>query len=280
MDFFSHLIEPFFEYAFMKRALAACLILSLSGTPLGVFMTLRKMTLVGDAISHAVLPGIAIAFLAFGFSILPMAVGGIFTGIVVAVLAILLMRFSSLKTDTALAVIYLSSLALGVVLISLGGTNVDLSHFLVGDILAVDDTSLILMSVTAVITVFALAVFYRAFIIQSFEDGFSILNNSITMEILFYVLLIINLISAFFVFGTLMGLGIILLPAITARRLSQDIDNILPLSIIIAIVSSLIGLEISYHFEVPSGACIVLVMGISCFFAVFYEIFSNKRKAL
>ena len=290
MDFFSSLIAPFSEYSFMKRAMAACLILSLSGTPLGVFITLRRMTLVGDAVSHAVLPGIAVAFFLFGFAVLPMAVGGIFAGVIIAMLAILLVRFSSLKTDTALAVIYLSSLAVGVVLISLGGTSVDLSHFLIGDILAVDDTSLILISFTAIITVFAIAVFYRAFIIQSFDDGFSVFNSpsnskkifsvfqkSITVEMIFYVLLIINLISAFFVFGTLMGLGIILLPAITARCLSNDIDNILPLSVMIAIASSVIGLEISYHFAVPSGACIVLIAGISCFFAVFYEILSNKR---
>ncbi|MCL2474240.1 MAG: metal ABC transporter permease, partial [Alphaproteobacteria bacterium] len=135
----NNLITPFFEYAFMRRALAACLILSLSGTLLGVFITLKRMTLVGDAVSHAVLPGIAAAFFLFGFAVLPMAMGGIFAGIIVAVLAVLLIRFSSLKTDAALAVIYLSSLAIGVVLISLGGTSVDLSHFLVGDILAVDD---------------------------------------------------------------------------------------------------------------------------------------------
>ena len=273
MDSLFSLFSPFIDYAFMKRALAACLILSLSGTLLGVFITLRKMTLIGDAVSHSILPGIAIAFFLFGFAVVPMAIGGMSAGIIVALLAVLLIRFSSLKADSAITLIYLLSLSFGVILISISETNIDLSHFLIGDILSVDNDSLILMSSIAVITVFSLAVFYRSFIIQSFDET----QRNTKIEIVFYSLLIMNLISSFFVFGILMGLAIILIPAIAARCLSKNIDTILLLSIIIAMIGSFSGLILSYCFDIPSGSAIVLILGIICFASVGSEIFLKRR---
>ena len=116
------LFSPFSEFAFMRRALVATLALSLSAAPLGVFLTLRRMSLLGDALSHAVLPGVAIGFMVSGLSLTAMALGGVLAGMVVAGLAGAVSRFTTLKEDASLAAIYLVALALGVTLIAGHGT--------------------------------------------------------------------------------------------------------------------------------------------------------------
>ena len=129
---------PFAEFAFMRRALVATLALSLSAAPLGVFLTLRRMSLLGDALSHAVLPGVAIGFMLSGLSLTAMALGGVVAGMLVAAIAGLVTRFTALKEDASLAAIYLVALALGVTLISGHGTQLDLLHILFGSALGVD----------------------------------------------------------------------------------------------------------------------------------------------
>ena len=127
---------PFAEFAFMRRALVATLALSLSAAPLGVFLPLRRMSLLGDALSHAVLPGVAIGFMLSGLSLTAMALGGVAAGMLVAAIAGLVTRFTTLKEDASLAAIYLVALALGVTLISGHGTQLDLLHILFGSALA------------------------------------------------------------------------------------------------------------------------------------------------
>ena len=121
-------IAPFAEFAFMRRALVATWALALSAAPLGVFLTLRRMSLLGDALSHALLPGVAIGFMLFGLSLTAMAVGGVVVGMLVAAIAGVVSRSTALKEDASLAAIYLVALALGVTLISGHGTQLDLLH--------------------------------------------------------------------------------------------------------------------------------------------------------
>ena len=134
-------IQPFIEFGFMRRALLVCLALSLSTTMLGVFLLLRRMSLMGDALSHAILPGVAAGYLLNGMSLLAMTVGGFIAGIAVALVAGWVSRRTPLKEDASFAGFYLGSLALGVTLVSLRGSNVDLLHLLFGSILAVDSDS-------------------------------------------------------------------------------------------------------------------------------------------
>src|SRR6187549_1126852 len=124
------LIAPFTEFEFMRRALAAVIALSLGGAPIGVFLMLRRMSLVGDAMAHAILPGAAIGFMLSGLNLFAMAGGGLIAGFVIAVSAGLIARATELKEDASLAAFFLISLAVGVTLVSLKGTNVDLLHFL------------------------------------------------------------------------------------------------------------------------------------------------------
>ena len=265
--------EPFADYAFMRRALAASAILSLGATPLGVFMTLRRMTLVGDAMSHAILPGVALAFACFGLSVLPMTMGGLIAGVLVALLATGLTRVTQLKEDSSFTMLYLISLAAGVAIISARGSNVDLLHMLFGNILAIDSDALWLTAGVACITLFAVAWFYRGLVIECFDPGFAeaSLGSASTgpwAARIFFVLLVVNLIAAFQAMGTLMALGLMILPAIAARFWTRNIDVVIPVSVGVALLSSLVGLLLSYYQKVPSGPAVVLVAGALAFASV------------
>ena len=143
------LIQPFIEFGFMRRALIACVALAISATPLGVFLSLRRMSLIGDALSHAVLPGAAIGYLISGLSLVAMGVGGLIAGLAVALLSGAVSRYTPLKEDASFAGFYLGSLALGVTLVSLRGSSVDLLHVLFGSLLAVDNPALLLVGAIA-----------------------------------------------------------------------------------------------------------------------------------
>lgn len=250
----------------MKRALAGCVILALSGTPLGVFMNLRNMALTGDAMSHAILPGIAIAFLFFGLSIVPMTVAALAAGLIVAVAALLLVRHTHLKEDAGFTLIYLLSLASGVILISQGGSNVDLLHILFGNILGIDDAALRLAAGVACLTVLVFLQIYRGLVVESFDADFaraSLRGRSFAAPA-FFVLLVLNLVAAFQVLGTLMALGMVILPAIAASFWSRRIDRLIPLSIVIAIMCSYAGLLLSFHVNLPAGPAVVLATGGFC----------------
>jgi zinc/manganese transport system permease protein len=259
-DFF---IAPFTDYAFMRRALVTCISLAISGAPLGVFLVLRRMSLVGDAISHAILPGASLAFLLFGLSLWPMAIGGMLAALIVALGAGALARFTQLKEDASFTGAYLLSLAVGVMLISLRGNSIDLMHILFGNVLAVDHASLILtISITSFSTL-VLAGFYRSLIMECFDPGFMRVarGHGGWVQQCFLMLVVLNLVAAFHTLGTLMALGIMVLPSIAARFWTRDIDRTIALAIALAIVSSYSGLLLSYHGGVPSGSAIVLVAG-------------------
>ena len=130
----------------MRRALVGLLALSLGAPPIGVFLMLRRMSLMGDAMSHAILPGAAIGFLLGGLSLFAMSLGGFVAGLAVALAAGLVARSTILREDASLAAFYLVSLALGVMIVSIRGSNIDLLHVLFGTVLALDDTALILVA--------------------------------------------------------------------------------------------------------------------------------------
>ena len=149
------LIAPFADFEFMRRALAGCLALSVSAPPVGVFLMLRRMSLMSDAMSHAILPGAAAGFLVAGLSLPAMTFGGLVAGLAVALLAGAVTRTTALREDASLAAFYLISLAGGVLLVSLRGSQIDLMHFLFGSVLALDDPALLLLGGMAFATFLA-----------------------------------------------------------------------------------------------------------------------------
>jgi zinc/manganese transport system permease protein len=254
------IIQPFADYGFMRRALAACVTMAASGAPLGVFLVIRRMTLMGEATSHAILPGAAIAFLVTGLSLWPMTLGGLAAGLLVALMAGIISRVTALKEDASFTAAYLTSLALGVLIISMKGSAVDLLHILFGNVLAVDNDSLVLVGSVAAISLLAMAVTYRPLVMECFDPGFLKAQQSkgAVYHQMFLVLVVLNLVASFQVLGTLMAVGIMVLPAIATRFWTKSIDIALGLAIVFGIVSSAGGLLLSYHYSLPSGPAIVL----------------------
>lgn len=257
------LLSPFVEFGFMRRALAGCLALSLGATPIGAFLMLRRMSLAGDAMSHAILPGAAIGYLLAGLSLSAMTLGGLVAGIAVALLAGGVARNTVLKEDASLATFYLISLSAGVLIISMRGSNVDLLHVLFGSVLALDDAALFLLAGFASLTVLALAAGLRLLSLECCDPGFlaGVSRLSPLAHYGFMVLVVLNLVGGFHALGTLMAVGIMILPSAAARFWSASIGPLLLIAIACAFGGSLIGLLLSYYFNLPAGPAIVLTLG-------------------
>jgi len=258
------LIAPFTDFEFMRRALAGIMALALGAGPIGVFLMLRRMSLVGDAMAHAILPGAALGFLVAGLNLFAMTAGGLIAGCVVALLTGLVARLTELKEDAALATFYLLSLALGVTIVSLKGTNIDLLHVLFGSVLALDDQTLLLIAGNATFTLIVLALIYRPLVIECVDPGFlrSVSRAGGPAHLAFLGLVVINLVSGFHALGTLLAVGIMMLPAATGRFWARDITQMILIAATSGVLAGYAGLLISFHTGVPSGPAVILVAGV------------------
>jgi zinc/manganese transport system permease protein len=218
----------------------------------------------GDALSHAVLPGAALGFIFAGLSLPAMSFGGVVAGLVVALLSGLVTRLTPLREDASFAAFYLMSLALGVLLVSTHGSNVDLLRLLFGSILAVDNAALILIGAIATLSLLLLAVIYRPLVVECFDPGFlrAVGGRGGLVHTLFLALVVLNLVAGFQALGTLMAVGLMMLPAAAARFWVRELWSLCAASSVLALASGLLGLLLSYHFDIPSGPAIVLVAGL------------------
>ncbi|KAA5970117.1 metal ABC transporter permease [Pantoea sp. M_9] len=255
------LLQPFIEFGFMRRALVACIALALSATPLGVFLSLRRMSLIGDALSHAILPGAAVGYLLSGLSLVAMGAGGLLAGLVVALLSGAVSRYTPLKEDASFSGFYLGSLALGVTLVSLRGSSVDLLHVLFGSLLAVDTLALVLVAAIAAFTLLTLALIFRPLVIDAFDPDFLRVQNRWSAPLvqgLFLLLIVLNLVAGFQILGTLMSVGLMMLPATSARFWSRRLTPLLFIAMLLAIAAALSGLLLSWYYSLPAGPAVVL----------------------
>jgi zinc/manganese transport system permease protein len=264
MTLYDAALGPFAEFGFMRRALARCLALALGCGPIGTILVIRRMSLMGDALSHAVLPGAALGFICAGLSLPAMSFGGVVAGLVVALLSGIVTRLTPLREDASFAGFYLMSLALGVLLVSTHGSNVDLLHLLFGSILAVDNAALILIGVIATLSLLLLAVIYRPLVVECFDPGFlrAVGGRGGLVHSLFLALVVLNLVAGFQALGTLMAVGLMMLPAAAARFWVRELWSLSAASSVLALASGLLCLLLSYHLDIPSGPAIVLVAGL------------------
>lgn len=260
-DFF---LAPFIDYLFMRRALLACISISLSCGPVGILLVLRRMSLVGDALSHAILPGIAVGYLVSGLWLPGLTMGGVIAGMIVTMASGLIARRTILTEDASFTGFYIISLALGVLILSVKGGNMNLMHFLFGGVLAVDEASILFVTIVATLTLCVLALIYRPLVYECFDPIFVKMMGvkGSLYHLLFLGLVVLNLVAACQVLGTLMALGIMMLPAITARLLAQQIWTVVLCAVSIALFSGYTGLLLSYHLEWPAGPTIILVCGL------------------
>lgn len=264
------LYQPFIEFAFMRRALVGSLAISLAAPPIGVFLVLRRMSLMGDAMGHAILPGAAIGYLLAGLSLFAMSLGGFAAGLAVALAAGLVARSTVIREDASLAGFYLLSLALGVILVSVRGSNVDLLHVLFGTVLALDDAALLLVAGIATVSLVTLAVIYRPLVLECFDPQFlrSVSAWSSPTHFAFLVLVVLNLVAGFQALGTLMAVGIMLLPAVSARFWADDAAGMIGVAVLAALVSSVVGLLVSFYASVPTGPAVILACGVFYLFSM------------
>lgn len=258
-------IGPFAEFDFMRRALVGIVALSVSGAPIGVFLMLRRMSLTGDAMAHAILPGAAIGYLVAGFSLPAMTLGGLAAGFAVALAAGAVARVTVIKEDASLAAFYLISLALGVTIVSLRGSAVDLFHVLFGNVLALDDDVLVLLSGVATLSLLTLAALYRPLVMECVDPGFlrSVSRSGGVVHLTFLALVVLNLVAGFHALGTLLAVGLMMLPAAAARFWTADITRLILLASGFGMVAGYAGLVVSYSAgaNLPAGPAIILAAG-------------------
>ncbi|SFP56504.1 zinc/manganese transport system permease protein [Ruminobacter amylophilus] len=259
-ELYNFLIHPLLSYDFMQKAFVSLVCLCFSSPLIGVFLTLKRMSLSGDAISHAILPGAAVGFMFSGLSVAAMTIGGMVAGIVVIIMSSLFSRVSKSSEESNLAVFYLFSLALGVLIISLNGSNLDLLHFLFGSIFAVGKETILLLGLCTSVTLVLLSFISRPLILDTVDPLFlaSVSKSGTWVHICFMILAVFNLVSSFQAIGTLMSVGIMIIPATSAKFWSYKLSNIIAISVIFALISSYVGLVMSFHFNVPCSPAIII----------------------
>ncbi|MDP4724879.1 MAG: metal ABC transporter permease [Alphaproteobacteria bacterium] len=257
----STLIAPIHDFVFMQRALAACLTLSVVCPVLGIILLLRRMSLMGEALSHGILPGIAAAFFIWGVWLPGFTIGGMLAGFLIAGLSVLASQKTRLPQDASFSGFYLLALALGVLLISKAGGAVNVMHLLFGSVLGVDLDILRTIIILSILSLIILRIIFRPLVYQCFDPLFmqSVDCGGNRYTVIFIGLVVINLVAACQAIGTLMALGLMMIPAITARLLCNSLRITLCVAIFVALVSSYSGLLLSYHAALPTGPTIVLV---------------------
>jgi zinc/manganese transport system permease protein len=262
MSFHEAFFAPF-QYEFMQRGVLSAVLLSVSGGLLGCILVLRRLALMGDALSHSLLPGIGLAWLLFGPSTTALFFGALVAGLLTALGSALLSRLTRVKEDAAFGSLFIVFFGGGVALISKLPTRLNLSHFLFGNVLGVSGSDLTLTATISAVTLLLFAVFYRAILLETFDPVFhrATGGHGGVVHFGFLALTVLNLVSALQTMGIVLALGLFLLPAVSAYLWCDHFFRMLVLSVIIALICSVAGILLSYHAGLASGAAIVLCLG-------------------
>ena len=256
------LVEPFQTLGFMRTALVACLALALANGAVGTLLVMRRMSLDGDVLGHAVMPGAAVGFLYAGPSPTWLSLGGLASGLAVAALAALIAGGEA-RRDAGLVAFYLVALSLGVVLVAWRGSNVDLVRVLFGTVLAIDRRALLEIAAASSLIVLAIAALYRPLAVGAFDPAFlRAVGGRAPYGAVCLALVVLALVSSFQAFGTLLAIGPMLLPAAAARCWGLGVAGSMALAAAFGFVASVAGLLLSYHGNLPSGPAIVLAAGL------------------
>ena len=278
------LTEPF-QHEFMRRVFVGGALIGFTGGFLGAFIVLRRLALMADSLSHSLLPGLAVGFMIFGLAPMGLFFGALVAALIVAVGAQLIARSSRLKEDTALGVLYTVAFSLGVVLISFVKVRVSLVHYLFGNILGLSNTDLWMIWGISLAVVPLLAALQRPLLLTLFDPTVAA-SQGIRVNLLNFVLmiaLVLTMIASLQAIGVIMLLGLLIAPAATVYLLCDSYPAMLWGGGLIGMFGSCTGLLVSYRLNLPSGACIVLVLGL-VFFAAYlfsprYGLFRKLRRA-
>jgi ABC-type Mn2+/Zn2+ transport system permease subunit len=261
--FLSVITEPF-SYPFMQRALLSCALIGFTNGFLGTFIVLRRQALLVDALSHSLLPGLAVAAIFVGLSPGGLLLGGLLAALIVAIGGQLMARNSRLKDETAVASLYIIAFALGIVLIRFAKVKVDLTHFLFGNILGVGNGDLWIAYAAAFLTLTTLVLLHRPLLLTLFDATVARASGIRVgwIETGLLALTVLGLVASLQAVGVLLSLGLLILPAATAYLLTNSFSRMLWGGAFLGLVSATGGLLLSFFANIPSGPCIVLLMAL------------------
>ena len=266
-------INGLYEFHFLQNALITAVVIGIVSGAVGCFIILRGMSLMGDALSHAVLPGVAISYI-LGINFF---IGAIAFGLLSSLIITYIKNNSLIKGDTAIGITFSSFLALGIILIGVANSSTDLFHILFGNILAVQDIDKWLTIGVSIFVLIVIALFFKQLLITSFDP---LMAKAIGMKVNFYhyllmVLLTLVSVTAMQSVGTILIVAMLITPAATAYLYTNSLKKMLILSSSIGAISSVLGLFIGYTFNIAAGSSIVITSAI--IFAVSFLI-SPKQK--
>lgn len=256
----SQFIHDVFEFSFLQRALITSIVIGMICGVIGCFIVLRSLALMGDAISHAVLPGVAISYM--------MGINFFYGAVVFGVLAALGIGFvnqnSKIKSDSSIGIVFSSFLALGVLLITKAQSSIDLTEILFGNVLTVKPEDRTITFIVVAIVLIVIIVFYKEFLLSSFDPTMAAASG-LPVKFIHYtlmVLLTLVTVASLQTVGVILVVSLLITPASTAYLLTKRLSTMILTSALIGMVSSVIGLFFSVTFNLPSGVVIVLVITI------------------
>ena len=262
-------IEAILEYSFLQKALFTSIVVGIICGVVGCFIILRGMALMGDAISHAVLPGVAISY-AFGFNYF---IGAVVTGILTAIGIGFISQNSRIKNDASIGIMFTAAFAFGIILITIVQSSTDLYHILFGNVLAVRTSDMWLSVIIGVVVILSVYLFYKELLISSFDPTMAQAYGLPIRLIHYFLMILITLVTV----ASLQTVGIILVvamlitPAATAYLLTDRLWIMIFLSAGLGVLSSLVGLYVSFRYNLASGATIVLAATILFLIALLFS---------
>ncbi|HGK6796674.1 TPA: metal ABC transporter permease subunit [Streptococcus agalactiae] len=269
---FTKFFEGLLTYHFLQNAFITAIVIGIVAGAVGCFIILRSMSLMGDAISHAVLPGVAISFI-LGINFF---IGAIVFGLLSSIIITYIKENSVIKGDTAIGITFSSFLALGIILIGLANSTTDLFNILFGNILAVQDSDKYMTIIVGLIVLTLITIFFKELLLTSFDP---VLAKSMGMRVSFYhyllmILLTLVAVTAMQSVGTILIVALLITPAATAYLYVKSLRTMLFLSSALGAVASVLGLYIGYTFNIAAGSSIVLT---STFMFLLAFLFSPKQ---
>ena len=254
----ANLLEPL-QYSFMQRSLLVAIIVGAICAVVGSYLMVQRLALLGDAISHSVLPGLAIAYM-IGINIF---VGAFIAGIISTICINLIRTQSKIKEDTAMGIVFSAFFALGITLITViqKDNKIDLNHFLFGNILGVTATDVRDTLVIALIVITVVIVLYKELLFYTFDKlGAQAVGLPVNLlDLSLMVLIGLTIVASLKAVGVVLVLSLLITPAATAYLLVARLHQVMLLGVLIGVISSIAGMYISYFYNLPSGPAIVLV---------------------
>ena len=269
-------VEHLFTYQFLNRALITSIIVGIVCGTVGSLIVLRGLSLMGDAMSHAVLPGVALSFL-FG---IPMFIGALITGMIASIFIGYITSSSKTKPDAAIGISFTAFLASGIIIISLINTTTDLYHILFGNLLAITNSAFLTTIVIRSIVLILIIIFYRPLMISTFDPTFSRMSGLNTTLLHYFVMLLLSLVTVASIqtVGIILVVALLITPASTAFLISKKLYSMMIIASLISVISSIVGLYYSYIYNIPSGATIVLCTFVIYIITLFFTKFTNRKK--